>query len=350
MPECLRPALTSATPRVSAGWVLAALIGLGAAGAARGHHSYLQYSQEIQEIRGELVSLRWINPHPTLELRGTGSDGESRTWQLESFSSPYVLSRMGITREDFVIGSEVTVAGRVSRNRPTDVLLTHLLRADGTEVIVAANGEPFWSGRTQGGEAGWHETAIGTAATEARGLFRVWSLDRIGNGTSTAPFTAAARAARAAFDEADSYVWSCAPPGMPTAMMAAFPIEFGRRGADLVLRTEYHDIERSIHMPGGASAADQPASALGYSQGVWEEEGRVLAVTTTRIDWPWYDLLGTPQSANVLIEERFTLADDQATLTYWRRVTDPATFTEPAITEWTYLALGERIQRFDCEP
>jgi hypothetical protein len=315
---------------------------------AAAHHSYLQYSREVRELRGELMSLQWSNPHPTLELHVRNDAGVAETWHLESFSSPYVLSRMGVTRGEFEIGSEVTIAGRVSSRDPRQMLLTHLLRADGSEVVVQANAEPFWADRAIGGDDNWVERSIATAAQENAGFFRVWSLDRIGNGAVHNPFTASAIAAREAFDEAGSYVWNCEQPGMPTAMLAAFPFEFVDAGDRLTMRVEYHDIVRTIHLGAAADGATQPPSPQGYSVGRYEDGGRRLVVETTRIDWPWFDLLGTPQSADVRITETFTLADDQSALSYRRTVVDPLTFTEPATAEATYLALGETIQPFDC--
>jgi len=314
---------------------------------SRAHHSYLQYGEEIREVRGELLSLSWKNPHPELTIKSVDASGRELLWHLESFSSPYVLSRMGVTREDFAIGSEVTVAGRLSRRAPNEMLLTHLLRADGSEVITTPAGEPFWADAPVGGSANWTEATV--APDEDLGHFRVWSLDRIGRGTTHYSFTPEALAARASFDEVGSYVENCEQPGMPTAMMAAFPFELIDARDRIILRTEYHDIERTIHMT-SADASAVPPSKLGYSIGHWEQGGRTLVVETTRIDWPWFDIVGTPQSPAVAIRERFTLNDDGVSLSYHRTVEDPATFTEPATAESTYLALGESIQRFDCRP
>jgi hypothetical protein len=319
-------------------------------GVAATHHSYLQYGTEIREISGTLLALEWRNPHPTLEIRVTGADGTDETWHLESFSSPYVLSRMGVTRDEFIVGSTVTTAGRLSSRDPRQMLLTHLLRADGSEVVVQANADPFFADRAIGGEENWIEQSITTAAEEDRGFFRVWSLDRIGNGAVHNPFTPAAIAARRSFDEAGSYVWSCVQPGMPTSMLAAFPFELVDGGDRLTMRLEYHDIVRTIHLAQADDPARAPGSPQGFSVGRFQDGGRTLVVETTRIDWPWFDLLGTPQSPDVKITETFTLSADQSRLAYHRMVVDPATFTEPATADATFLALGETIQPFDCRP
>ena len=69
---------------------------------------------------------------------------------------------------------------------------------------------------------------------------------------------------------------------------------------------------------------------------------------TTRIDWPYFDTSGTPQSPAVEITERFALSDDQTRLDFHMTVEDPATLTAPATRQWHYLALGEEFFVVDC--
>ena len=79
--------------------------------------------------------------------------------------------------------------------------------------------------------------------------------------------------------------------------------------------------------------AEQPATALGYSTGRWD--GEVLVVSTSRINWPYFDHQGRiPQSDSVEMTERFTVSDDGNQLIYDLTVNDPATFTEPVSGRW----------------
>ena len=91
-----------------------------------------------------------------------------------------------------------------------------------------------------------------------------------------------------------------------------------------------------------------PSSRLGYSVGRWE--GRDLVVTTTRVNWPFFDNAGSPQSEAVEIVERFSLNDEQTELTFLVTVTDATTFTAPAVIEGKWLARGHTIARYDCQP
>ncbi len=321
--------------------------------AAAAHHSRTQYSgSEVQEIQGELIAVSWANPHATFGVRVTNAAGETATWQLESWGSPYVLSRMGVTQEQFVVGSQVRLAGRVSTLVPNRFLLTNMLRPDGTEVVLTTEGDKFWDSRQIGGRSQWKDDEISTAAEESRGLFRVWSTARMGQARGNRiMLTEQALAARASFDQAKSFVVTCEPQGMPTVMNWVYPFEFSQADSHtIILRSEYFDLERTIHMAPAAVPEDLMPSRLGYSIGRWEDNGRSLVVETTGINWPYYDTVGTPLTPNVAITERFALSDDQSTLTYRQTVTDPATFTEPATHESQHLALGETIEPFVCAP
>lgn len=321
--------------------------------AASAHHSRVQYDgSETQEIQGELTSVSWTNPHAAFTVRVTNAAGDAETWRLESWGSPYVLSRMGVTEDQFVVGSPVRLAGRASNLAPNRFLLTNMLRSDGTEVVLSTDDEPFWDGRQIGGRSQWQDDEISTAAEEARGLFRVWSTARMGQARGNRiMLTERALAARASFDQSRSFVVTCEPQGMPTVMNWVYPFEFSQTDPDtIVLRNEYFDLERTIHMAPARVPEGLATSRLGYSIGHWEDDGRSLVVVTTGIDWPYYDTIGTPLSTAVEIVERFTVGEDQSTLTYRQTVTDPATFTEPAVHESDHIALGETIEPFVCAP
>lgn len=320
---------------------------------ADAHHSRVQYERsDVQEIRGELVSVSWANPHAIFTVRVPGASGAAETWQLESWGSPYVLSRMGVTQDQFVVGSEVRLAGRPSAITPNRFLLTNMLRPDGTEVVLTTEGDAFWDSRQVGGRSQWRNDPTPGAAEEDRGIFRVWSTARMGQARDNRiVLTEQALAAREAFDQSQSFVVSCEPQGMPTVMNWVYPFEFTQTDPNtIILRNEYFDLVRTIHMAPGSPPADLEPSLVGYSVGRWEDAGRTLVVETTHIDWPYYDTIGTPLTPAVEIVERFTVGDDRSSLTYHQTVTDPATFVEPAVHVSQHVALGETIKPFVCAP
>jgi len=315
------------------------------------HHSRTQYADEAREIQGELVSVSWTNPHAAFGVSVIDESGGSNIWYLESWGSPYVLSRMGVTEDDFVVGSQVRMAGRISNIAANRLLLTNMLGEDGTEIVLTANGEAYWDNQQIGGRSQWRDDKITTAADENLGIFRVWSLERMGEARRTRVLTERAIAARESFDQLNSFVVSCEPQGMPTVMNYVFPFELEDAGqGTIILRKEYHNLERTIHLEPAGNPEDQPSSRLGYSVGHWEDEGRSLIVVTTRVDWPYFDTRGTPLTPAAEITERFTLSNDQGTLTYRMTVHDAEAFIEPASEEAVYVARGETIELVECRP
>ena len=316
------------------------------------HHSRSHYSDDIQEIEGNLVEVHWVNPHVGFTVSVANDDGEQELWRVEGISNLVSMQRGGVTPDAFTIGERVRAVGSPSVRRARDLLPTNLLLSDGREVLLSRSAEPYWTEQSAAAPRG-SVTQTVDAAAENLGIFRVWSALPAGFSRTpinegqrmSFPFTEAAIAARAAWDPIDNYAERCEPEGMPRIMRNPHPFEFIDHGSEISLASELYDLVRTIHM-GSAPPPDAPASPLGYSAGRWE--GNTLIVTTTRINWPYFDNIGTPQSEAVEMLETFTVSDDQTRLEYRLRVTDPGTFTEPAIFERFWLALGERIELYDC--
>ena len=164
------------------------------------------------------------------------------------------------------------------------------------------------------------------------------------------PLTAAARAARAARDPANDPTAQCLASGMPAAMRVSppHPIDLTDLGDSIVLRVELFDIVRTIHMDSESDAAEQPATALGYSVGHWD--GGTLVVRTTRVNWPYFDHFGMiSQSDTVEMTERLTVSDDGDRLVYELTVTDPETFTQPVSGRWVLVWRPDLVvERYEC--
>lgn len=321
-------------------WALAAITW---ASSVNAHHSLAVYSNERIELQGEITAISWQNPHVILGLRNDAGE----TWRMEG-GSVTTLQRSGVTRDVLKQGDRVRVAGFPSRRDPAMIGLTNLLLPDGREVQFMTGAPAFFTSSENLVRGA--ERAV-DARRENRGIFRVWSVP-VPNPAGAAalrnlPFTPQAVAARTSFDLLDNFATRCEAEGMPRIMFNPHPFEFVDRGATILLRAELYDTERVIHMDRTAAPAGEPSSRLGYSVGRWD--GGALVVTTSRVDWPFFDNAGTPQSTAIGIVERYTLSDDQARLSFRVMVTDPTTFTAPASIEGHWLALGDTIDRYDCQ-
>jgi len=316
------------------------------------HHSRTEYSgQPMQEVEGEILTVTWSNPHPSFTLTVSNETEEPQIWDIDGWGSLYTMERAGLTAETVTVNDRVIVYGQLSTRRDNVFLLANMLLSNGTEVIFTTRGEPHWTGSHLGGRDQYVADAgnIVDALLEDKGIFRIWSAfgaEGLGGSTAGLPFTENALRARETFDYLDAPPVRCVPHGMPKMMMTPHPYEFRDHGATIALRGGDFGSTRIIYIDDAKDPETQPPSPLGYSVGHWE--GGTLVVNTSRINYPYFDFNGTPQSEDVKILERFTLSEDQTRLDHEITITDPLAFTVPITREQYWLALGESLPRYEC--
>ncbi len=310
---------------------------------ASAHHSTAFYGKETVELEGELVDIKWRNPHVTWKLKVINEAGEEELWDLEG-ASTYPLKRAGVSREDFQIGDRITVAGNMSLREKQTFLATNMLLPNGKELLLWGNIAARFDDNNR----------LVDAALDGQGIFRVWSTPAelfriIQKRLSDLPYLDSAIEARKSWDPLDNFVMRCEQEGMPRIMVNPHPFEFINNGDTITLHTELYDIQRTIHMNHETVPEDAEYSHLGYSIGRWD--GDDLVIKTTHINWPYFDNIGTPQSTAIELTERFSLSDDHTRLNLHMTVVDPSVFSEPAMIEGYWLALGEEMPPpYNCEP
>ncbi len=320
---------------------------------ASAHHSRAEFSEEIQELEGEIVGLFWENPHPHVAINVVNSDGTEKLWRVEMWTNLFSTERAGVMRDSFNEGDLLTVAGQVSTRRDGYMLGNNLLFEDGWESVLNPRSQPRWTDRllSSGGTATDDQARRETTAEENRGIFRVWTPTdwhaAFERQWPNYPFTEAALAAQAEWDELDNFLTRCEQPGMPWTVMVPQEYEFVNDDESIQVHAQYFDTTRTIHMQNVADPKIQRASHLGYSVGRWE--GTALIIETTRINWPFFDFRGTPQSEAVHVIERYQLSDDQSRLNVQITVTDPLPFAKPVTFEVDWLALGRTIREYNCQ-
>ena len=321
------------------------LVGLFVANGATTHHAATgRYDPDlVGVVEGEITEVFWRNPHVRMLLQRTADDGQEEEWEIE-FGSVNTIERIGITRDLLAVGDRIGVYGRMGRNGLTAMFANRVIFSDGREMAFGAS-----PSRSYGITEEALLEADNVDPSLRADIFRVWVPVGYGNrgaGNTGYPLTDAGRAVLDRWDPENDPALSCIPPGMPSAMLNPYPIEFEDRGDTIVLRLEEWDGERTLHM-NGAGEPSQPR--MGRSVGRWD--GRTLIVETRDIaDWRYIDDLGAPQSEDVLIDERFTLSEDGTDLSWTGRITDPLNYSEPVIMghAWTWLP-GHEIKPYNCE-
>ena len=325
------------------------ILALCLASAASGHHAFSAFydTDNIADIRGELIEIFWINPHTSFRIRT--EDGE--VWNVET-APVNRLQRIGL-EGSVDVGDQVTFTGAFSRLGRNEVLATNMTLPSGEEVLL----DPGFARRlgladrvagNQGEEAIGSEAAVEIAQQD--GIFRVWSRARSPDDRDPErTLTEAALAAVDAWDPiTDDPALRCVAPGMPVAMDTPFPIAFEEGDGQILLRIEQWDGLRTIHMESVPAEEDPADSIMGHSVGRWE--GQTLVVETTNISWPYVDEFGTPKSEDYALVERFTFSEDNSAMVWEATATDPATYTGPAFLGSVSYAWvpGEEIKPYDC--
>ena len=324
------------------------ILALSLASAASGHHAFSAFydTDNIGDIRGELIEIFWVNPHTSFRIRT--EDGA--VWNVET-APVNRLQRIGL-EGSVDVGDQVTFTGAFSRLGRNEVLATNMTLPSGEEVLL----DPGFARRlgladrvagNPGGASG-SEAAVETAQPE--GIYRVWSRAR--GPDDRDPERTLTETALAAMEEWDPVTEDpalrCIAPGMPVAMDTPFPIAFEEGDGQILLRIEQWDGLRTIHT-GSVPAEEDPAdSIMGHSVGRWE--GQTLVVETTNISWPYVDEFGTPKSEDYALVERFTFSEDNSAMVWEATATDPATYTGPAFLGSVSYAWvpGEEIKPYDC--
>jgi len=303
------------------------------------HHSTAEYDNNtITEAEGTVVDVSWFNPHVRLTISTEAFDGETMLWELEGMGVMR-LDRAGIPRDLVSVGTTVRFAGNPSTRRDRHMYVTNVLMPDGQEILLRTTSEPRWSDELISIRGGSVIDPALVAADQPEGIFRVWvpAGNQAPVWAENPPLTMAALTARDAYDPTrDDPLLDCTPPGMPRLISRAggHPLRFIMRNEDIILQNEYFGVERLVRMDESSAPTGLEATPLGYSTGRWENDD--LVVTTTHIDWPYfqlYGLEGIPQSKAVKLVERFRFDEASNTLSYDITVTDPATFTQTLIAE-----------------
>ena len=133
-------------------------------------------------------------------------------------------------------------------------------------------------------------------------------------------------------------------------MANPLPIEFIDRGDHIDLQLTAFGVLRRIDM----TALDRiPTSIPPIGPRLLRRvDGQAIRWRFARpaVSWPYLDDAGRPQTDDVEILERFSLADGRNRLEYTQTVTDPASLVEPLITSWDWIDIGEdQIDTLVCE-
>jgi Family of unknown function (DUF6152) len=318
-----------------ASWALTALVLATAPAAA--HHSSAQFDdkQEI-ELDGSIVKFEWANPHAYVYLRAAGPGGTEAVWEIEA-APIAMLRRLGWSKDSLGAGEHVVVKAHPLKDPSRSAaLFVSVKKADGsvlamTDFVKAINDRGPATTAAHAGLAGTWTTLLSETTSK---LFE--SDDALKN-PDLWPLTPKASAAVASFnEESDLPATECIPYTAPLLMLTPDIKAIEVHDDTIVIRGEFDNSGRSVHMD-AASHADAQPTVQGHSIGHWE--GGMLVIDTRgfaehRSGNNW----SLPSSTRKHLVERLEPAEDGKSLTYRFELEDPEYLTRPVTgeVEWAY--------------
>lgn len=278
-----------------------------------GHHSDAALDTDsVVTIEGTVAEFSWQNPHIYFTVETTDERGEPIEWTVQ-MASTVSVSRMGWTPETLSIGDQVSVGAHPARDgRPYGLF-------DSIEKAGLALPTSFDS------ETGELRFAVTEVTASPTGMEGRWMSDGSavvsyvggydGYTRTHMKLTENAAAAQAAYDEASGENPELRCMGRPTPALIfysdLFPmeIEFNEAEKFILIRGQFFDEERTVHMDGRGHPASSERYYEGHSIGRWE--GDTLVVDTANfVDHPSPYQNGIPSGAEKHVIERYRLNDD----------------------------------------
>jgi hypothetical protein len=333
--------------------LLAASIG---APPALAHHSFAPHFDinKPASISGTVKEYEARNPHSYLHIEAVDENGKTQEYVCESHGFTQ-LSRNGITPDMLKPGTQLRIDGSMSRHSPYMCFFNNIYFPDGRALNV--NGP-------QGPQT---VRAPGPAALPPRhDIFGTWLLAPNPNRSTSGPqpmiqfLTPAGQAAVTAYDPfKDDPTFRCDPVAIRRVWGApGTPLNISREADRVILRHEWMDVERVVHLDLTEHPADGPRGSLGHSIGRFEGDTLVIetgnyseGVLNQYVEIPGQPTRGLLHSDALTSVERVRLDRSRQRLVVTIELEDPAYFTrdfDPATAEYAPTDLA--IEPFDCRP
>jgi hypothetical protein len=337
----------------------ALLVPLLTISAAHAHHSFAPHFDidKPVDISGKVVEYEARNPHSYLHIAAVDENGKTQEYVCESHGVT-VLARNGITASMLPPGTEVRVDGSLSRHSPYMCFFNNLYLPDGRAFNV--NGaRDTQTARSQP-----------AAQPQRKDIFGTWLLTpaapdpRRANTSRPQPMlnflTPAGEAAVAGYDPfKDDPTFRCDPVairrvwGAPTT-----PLAISREQDRVLLKHEWMDVVRTVHLNTREHPVDGPRTSLGHSIGYFEGDTLVIetanysaGVLSQYVEEPGKPTRGMLHSAALTSVERLSFDAERQRLIVEVALKDPEFFTRDFdVTRMEYAPSDLKLEPFNCSP
>lgn len=298
------------------------------------HHNtgaLFDLTQEVT-LEGTISKYEWKNPHLYFFVETADDKGGVAVWRVEA--GPLALMRrLGWSRDSLNVGDSVSVTGSPSRKDGKNSAFLRAISVADRELPAFASPEGFKS--LQSG------TSLSPEITD--GITGTWAtlLDIEVTGPIDEPskldLTPAGTASIDEFDENTMHPGlECIPFTAPAVMLTPDFKSIEIDGDVVIIRGEFDNTRREIHLNSTAKAYDAPA-LQGHSTGRWNE-GVLMIETTNFAEHRSGIGFGLASSSQKFLKEEFELAEDGKSLIYRFDLRDPVYLEAPFAGEirWAY--------------
>ncbi len=325
------------------GFLAALLVGCAVA-PALAHHGFGVHFDPSAPVRieGTVQRFDFVNPHALLLVETVNEVGESVVWTCE-MASRGQLVRRGVTEDTYQPGESIIVEGVAARRDPHRCEFGESRLADGSVVVGRTLDQ-----RRSVFDLHFAEENPGTITGN-------WIRKQFPGGGRRDPYqellTPAGAAAHAGYDERfDSPVLNCSPASpLKLWEQPGHPSEIRRIGERIVMRHEFMDSMRVIHLDKTEHPPVLARRTLGHSIGNFE--GATLVVETALFNQGVLipNGMGILNTKELVLTERFDLNEDGDLIIEWT-VEDPVYFTGPVTGAHTMARTTSLVGRYDCTP
>lgn len=328
-------------------------------------------------LKGTVTQLDWANPYVHVLIKVPGKE-RPELWAVE-LDSALTLTRNGWSEQSLPLGETITAVGFAARDGSKQITGNSIFTNNGRKLYSGTNGTiparktasgptPRWpSGQPRLGppprETGYWGNPSRTSLLQDGAKVEMDSyglLRNIGDADKVAPFQKWARDLyeyrQRNFLKDDPMYLACKPPGGPRQFQQIYGFQFVENadfnrilvflgGGNRNRRVIYTDGRPQVGQINGD--ADNP---LYYGRAVARWEGDTMVVDVKGFNEKfWFDNGGLPHTEQLHLIEKFTRVD-MKTMRYEVTIDDPATYTKPWTSTWTFEWVpGEELPYFLCQ-
>ena len=324
-----------------------------AATTSAAHHSDAGLDMNATiDLEGTVTEFNWRNPHVYFILQTIGEDGRPVDWDLQ-LGSTITLARIGWDRETLAPGDRISVSVHPATNgRPYGLLES--FEKDGVSLPASFTRVPREQRTPRIDPAARATTLEGLWMADTEKLVRYpGGFD--GFFSANLVLTEKAVAAQAAYDpmSPDNPEARCIGRPIPGMIISSslFPlqIEIDTAGQRVLIKSEFYDEERVVHMDGRGHPDRAVRTLGGHSIGRWE--GDTLVVDTRNFaDHRSPYQIGVPSGAQKHVTERYRLLPGGTRAVVEFTLEDPEYLAEP-LTHSRELIFSPELEpmAFDCD-